>query len=214
MTNYYCTVRGTIATATIQEIFQHSICVSSPTNQTDTANAIASTFLAAWGTGSTKLSQFVNSQVTYTECTAAQINHLIPTGDNDLQAATHAPFAPILTGGGSGPMLPAQNAVAISLTGGARPNGSSYKGRFYLPPFSTTAVTTGGLMSAGVRNPVNAWAAEWLANLKFVGAVPCIWSRKAGVLSPVASVRTGDRVDTIRSRRNKGVETYISAVIT
>jgi hypothetical protein len=214
MANFYCTVRGTIATGSLGEIFQHSIAVSSPTTQADVANAIASTFLAAFGTSGTKLQGCVSSQVTYTEATAALINDLSGATKPVLQAATHSVFAPVLTGTASGNMLPAQSSMAISTTGGVKPNGANFKGRFYLPPMGASQVGTNGLVTPAVKTALTAWAAEWLGGLKFVGAIPCIWSRHHAILSPIASIRVGDRVDTMRSRRNKGSEVYSSATVT
>jgi hypothetical protein len=211
---FYCTLRGTIQSATLAEIFQHSIAVTSSLTQSGVADVIESTFRNAFGTASTKLMGQLSNGVTYTEVTAAQIIRLDGTPPDALMAATHKAFSPVLTGGNTGAMLPSQSALAISLTAGVRPNGVPYKGRFYLPPLSSSVLQTTGLLGTTARSTLTSWAAEWLNALRAAGADPAVWSRSQSTLSSVGQVRVGDRVDTIRTRRNKGVESYASAVIT
>lgn len=213
MTAYYCTVRGTIQTASLQEIFQHSIVVDSPTDQATTAAGVESTFRAAFGGVGTKLAGAISNGVVYTEVTAAKINDLFGVTKPVLQAASHVIMSPTLTGAATGNMLPAQNTVTVSLTAGLKPNGANYKGRFYLPTPPISAVAADGKLVASLRTQLTNWAKEWLDALKFVGCVPQVWSRHNGVISPVVTVRVGDRVDTIRSRRNKGVEAYATQTL-
>lgn len=210
---YYCTIRGTIQTATLQEIFQHGVAVDATATASGVCDIIESTFRAAFGTSQSKLSGMVSTGITYTEVTAAQINDPFGLADPVLQAATHKVFAPVLTGLGSGNMLPAQSTVAVSLTGGTRPNGAPYRGRFYLPPGPVSLVGADGKLSSTARTQTNSWAGEWLNAMRAAGASPCVWSRKDGVLSPVTQSRVGDRVDTMRTRRNKGVESYLAQTI-
>lgn len=214
MGTYFCTMRGTIQTATIGEIFQHSLAVTSAQTQSEVCDTLESAFRTNFGTSTTLLAGSLGAGTVYTEVTAALINDLTGTTKPVLQAATHKAFSPTLPGLLAGSMLPAQNAVAVSLTGGLRPNGTPYRGRFYLPPGVVGNVGTDGLLLSTIRTRINTWAAQYLNALKGAGVVPCVWSRSLGALTPVTSVRTGDRIDTIRSRRNKGVEAYISAVIT
>jgi hypothetical protein len=214
MAQFYCTVRGTIATAQLGEIFQHSIAVVSSLSQSAVADALELTFRNAFGTASTKLMGLTSNQCTYNEVTAAQITRLDGTPPDALMAATHKAFSPVLNGGSGTFMLPAQSTVAVSLTAGTRPNGSPYKGRFYLPPSTITYIDQQGKISSTARTQYTNWAGEWLNAMRAAGIDPSVWSRAQSVLSPVGSVRIGDRVDTQRSRRNKGVETYSTSVIT
>jgi hypothetical protein len=214
MAQFYCTVRGTISPGTWAEIFQHSIAVTSTLSQSAVADAVELSFRNAFGTTSTKLASIISNSVTYTEVTAAQIIRLDGTPPDALMAATHKPFSPQLVGGNSGGLLPPQNSVAISLVGGVKPNGAPYKGRFYLPPITPAAVTSAGLLVSANKATLTSWAAEWLNALRAAGCDPAVWSRSNSTLSSVGQIRVGDKVDTIRSRRNKGVETYSAAVIT
>jgi hypothetical protein len=177
-------------------------------------DALESTFRTTFGTSSTLLNAATSSSVQFTEVTAAKINNLDGNGDNVLQAATHKLFSPVLVGSNAGALLPAQNSVAVSLTAGTKPNGTPYKGRFYLPPCTSTALAAGGLLQTTTRSSYNQWASGWLNALKAAGVTPGVWSRKFATVTPVGIVRVGDRVDTIRSRRNKGTENYVQSVVT
>jgi hypothetical protein len=207
-------MRGTIATSTIGEIFQHSIAINSSETQGAVATLLGTTFGSNFGTASTLLAGTLGPLVTYTEVTAATINDLHGVTKPVLQAATHNVFGTPLVGALAGSQMPAQNSVAVSLTAGAKPNGAPYKGRFYLPPTIAANVQADGLLLGTTRTRLTTWAGQFLNALKGAGLTPCVWSRQDGVLSPVVQTRVGDRVDTIRSRRNKGVEAYLTTAIT
>lgn len=206
MTNYLTTYRGTLASATVGEIFVHTLAVTSTLNQAAVATAVRDAWQTAWNAASGLKSAHPN-QVKYTEATAATILDL---SKGDLSAATHASFSPQPVGGGVS-MTPTQLAVCISLVGGPRANGTPYRGRFYLPPpdYSYLEPTSGKFSSAyhftdGVK--------AFMDLLSIAGILPCVWSRSASVLSPVVNIKVGDRPDTIRRRRNSAGETYVTNV--
>jgi hypothetical protein len=121
-------------------------------------------------------------------------------------------FSPVLNSAGTN-MLPSQNAICVSTIGGPRPNGTPYKGRFYLPTPAQGAVDspTGYLLSPDTRwrDPIKVYFDACIS----AGAIPAIWSRANGTLSPIVSFKVGDRVDTIRRRRNSKAEVYSASPV-
>jgi hypothetical protein len=207
MTNYLTTVRGTIAQATLKEIFVFTIAGVATSDANTVATAVKNAFGTAWAASPTIANQ-TSSQVVYTEVTAAEILNM-STGA--LKAASHVPFAPTLTGSGTS-LLPSQCSIAISTAGGAKPNGTPYRGRFYIPgPQQSVLTSTTGLMA----NPTTylTWAKNFLVACIANSFVPAVWSRKDGNMNIITAIRVGDRVDTIRSRRNELPETYVTATI-
>jgi hypothetical protein len=207
VTNYLCTLRGTLYQPTLNEIFVHTIAISSTASSPAVmATQVHDTWQTAWA-GATGLKRTMCSGIKYTEATAANILDL-STGA--LGAAAHVPFAPVLAGQGV-KASPSHLAMCISLLGGPKPNGTPYRGRFYLPPpdASYINVTDGRCDVAyhyadGVK--------DFFDLLVAGGHVPSVWSRSASLLTPVGQIKCGDRFDTIRRRRNKGGETYVVGV--
>jgi len=207
MTNYLCTVRGTLATATLKEIFVFTIPGVATADAPMTATAVMNAFKTTWAGASTIQPQQHTTTV-YTEVTAAEILNL-STGT--LKAASHAPFSPVLAGSGSN-ATPSQLAVCISTAGGSKPNGIPYRGRFYLPPPAQIGLAN----ATGLLQSQNVWAdfakAFFLAMIAN-SYLPAVWSRKDASMNIITQLRVGDRVDTIRTRRNELAETYVTRTI-
>jgi hypothetical protein len=207
MTNYLTTVRGTLNTASLKEIFVFTIPGVATGDSLTVATGVKSAFATAWA-GTPSLSTLVDSRTVFTEVTAAEILNM---NTGTLKAASHVPFTPTLQGS-SPAALPSQLAVCISTAGGSKPNGTPYRGRFYLPgPQAAAISSTNGLLAV---------PASWLSFSKafFLAMiansfVPAVWSRKDGNMNIITQLRVGDRVDTIRTRRNELAETYTTTTI-
>lgn len=209
MPDFITTLRGTIAPATVSEIFSHSLAIRSSATTTVLAEDLKNSWNNTW-TGTTNLQIYFPPEVTYTEATAATI--LSATPPVRVSAAFHSSFPAATSGENINGMLPAQNAVAVSLVGGVRDNGTPLRGRFYLPTLGqdTVGVAT-GLLLTSVQTGIATAIRSFFNALTSQGHTPCVWSRTTGSVSPITLMRVGDRVDTIRSRRNRGVETYVVA---
>ncbi len=207
MTNYLSTVRGTIATATLKEIFVFTVAGVATADAPTSATAVMNAFKTAW-TGASTIANQTHSGCVFTEVTTAEIINL-STGT--LKAASHVPFSPTLTGSSSA-ALPSQCAVCVSTAGGSKPNGIPYRGRFYLPsPAQASLNTANGLLSdkSSWANFSKAFILACIAN----SYVPAVWSRKDANMNLITQVRVGDRVDTIRTRRNELAEVYTTLTI-
>lgn len=207
MVLFHTTLRGTIASGTVGEIFTHSMGVEAGGSAETVANAIRDEWMTCWGDGATGLGTAFNGLVTYTEATAAQvIDPLVP----DLGAAHHALFTPPLVGSNPDPaILPSQNALVVSLTAGNRPDGRPFRGRFYLPPLHATAAENDGLLLTTYTDGIAVLIKDYLERLFQRQMWPVVWSRvEAGLINNVTQVRVGNRIDTMRSRRNRFPEVY------
>lgn len=211
MTVYACTLRGTINSAALGEIFTHSLGVESSASTQAVAEAIKAAWTTLWGTAATGIGTMFMPTVTYTEATAAQvIDPMVP----NLGAAFHAAFTPPLAGRATGKSLPSQIAVAISLTAGNRPDGRPFKGRFYLPPPAESAIDTNGMLPTATTGSLATGFKTFFETLNTAGHYVSVWSRTTEDLVNVVNlVRVGNKVDTIRTRRNAQPEVYSSQAI-
>lgn len=163
-----------------------------------------------WGGGNPAVQTFFNAEVAYTEVVVAEILNL---SLGTVTAAYHEPFTPPLIGTNLGLMLPSQNSIAISFTAGLRPNGTPLKGRSYMPPPSVQQLGPGGLLLSATRDRLaEAWD-TFLTDLKTQSHLPSVWSRSIPTTQTIDSVRVGNKVDTIRTRRNKLPEAYMVQAI-
>lgn len=206
MSVYYCALRGTIHTAALGEIFSHSLGVESSASAQVVATAVHDAWITLWGTAATGIGTMFTSTVTYTEATAAPVlDPMIP----DLGAAWHAAFSPALVGRGTGKSLPSQCAVAVSLTAGNRADGRPFKGRFYLPPPDDTTTDVNGMLPQATADNLAVGFKDFFEDLNQAGHYVSVWSRTTdGLVNPVNLVRVGNKIDTIRSRRNAQPEAY------
>lgn len=109
-----------------------------------------------------------------------------------------------------------QLALAVSLVGGPRANGTPYRGRFYLPAPAWGSPNFGdGLLGTTVQTTILNFAATLINEINDVpsGRRVVVWSRKDATTTPVGTVRLGRVLDTIRSRRRDVPEAYSSLSI-
>ena len=137
------------------------------------------------------------------------------TGKAEAYSSTYTFTTPV-TGTGSG-QLPPQIAAAISLR--APIVGRMGRGRFYLPAISGASDTSGQITTTAA----SAWraaAVTLIGNLENPPGVPeyepvvAIMSAGASLAVRPTQVRTGNRFDTIRSRRQQVPETYTATDLT
>lgn len=101
-------------------------------------------------------------------------------------------------------MLPHEVAIAVTLrTASASRSG---RGRFYLPPVATGAVTTGGRLDASARPAIAGFSATYLSEDTGTGLFSVVASGTTGALRPVTECQVGDVFDSQRRRRDQLVE--------
>jgi hypothetical protein len=206
MPNFQLTTQnGTLSTGTLKEIFVYTLVVNNTAAAPSgvVATNVGAAFKTAW-TATTAFKSWFASPVVWRETTSALI--MGPT-DGSLGAAAHVAYSPTLAGTGSS-SLPSQNAIAVSFAGGAKANGTPYRGRHYLPTPATSVGDTDGLLSSTVTDSIRTFYITWFNNLLAGNLVPVIWSRTTGQFQTISQIRVGNKVDTIRSRRNELPETY------
>lgn len=220
MTEYSTAFRGTLAQGTLAEIFSHSLSVDSTMEPNMLAQTMWDVWETEWNNPTTGLGVYFPPIVSYAEVVVASILNLTDDPDNPddgkLSAATHYQGGPLPGLALPGAVMPSQNAVAVSLSGGRYPNGATPKSRFYLPGVATSFLDpTDGRLTSAARDGIAFSIHRYLANIKNTGIVPSIWSRWApkhgqatGQFYEVDMVRVGDRVDTVRRRRNSAPEVY------
>ena len=211
VTNYLCSLRGTISETSLGEIFSHSLVIASTKSAAQVAGVITAAWEAALNTGSAPtLRQRFPSSVKWVEGTAAQILDL---NTGKLAPAAHVRYGTAWVGTHGSPMLPSQTAVAISLMGGTHANGTPLKGRFYLPPLTVAAVDSSnkGMLDDLVLAGIVTACTTFLNTIFAGGDEASVWSRKDGTVHRVTQLRVGNKFDTIRKRRNALPETYTIA---
>lgn len=220
MAQYLVSFRGTLAAGTLSEVFSHGLPIESFAEPSVVAQQIWDTFETEWIFAVTGLGLYFPPLVSYVETVVSPILDLTDSPDNPddgkLGAATHFQGGPLAGLGPAGEVMPSQNAVAVSMTGGTYPNGTPVKGRFYLPGVATTFLDpANGKLTQAAHEGIAFSVHRFLANIKTLGHVPNVWSRWApkhgsttGFFRPVTQLRVGDRVDTIRRRRNSAPELY------
>jgi hypothetical protein len=206
MTNYLTSLRGTLANASVGEIFSHSLAIQSNASQTTVATAVASTWEALWN-GVSNLKGEFPSTVVYTEAVAAVI---IDLASGKVSAAYHAPITAGAGGAAGNESLPTQNALVVSLLAGVRANGTPMRGRFYLPSLDRSVLNADGTVLSQVQSGIADVMQQWIQDLAAQGHTACVWSRTEARMAIASTLRVGNRVDTVRSRRNKGQETYVA----
>lgn len=116
-----------------------------------------------------------------------------------------------LVGTGTDEPLPPQCAVVVSLRSNTPTR--SGRGRFYLPSPVTTTVIDQRLDSAAQGDILNG-ALAMLNHMKGLGLTPVVYHRFDPTVTAVVTIDVGDVFDTQRRRRNKLVETRVSATLT
>ena len=114
-------------------------------------------------------------------------------------------------------MLPPQTAVAISL--GTSRSGRRGRGRFYLPPLTSDALTTDGLLKSSVPPRIATAAQTFVRALNTsapgqdLSMAVVVSGKPFTNYAKVTKVRVGDLVDTQRRRRKSIQEDYSPAEI-
>lgn len=208
MPEYLANYRGTLTGGTLSEIFSHSLAIRSSASASAVAQACTAALAGRWPGPSPGFGTVFGTGVTYTEVTVASVIDLTL---GKMSVAYHQPFQPPLVGVDAGGTTPPQNAIAVSVTAvGARPNGADVKGRFYLPtPAKSMIENLSGNLSSQAQTIVRDTWQSIFQDLGSAGHQVCVWSRTLGVFFTAQEMRVGDKVDTIRSRRNAAPELYI-----
>lgn len=121
-----------------------------------------------------------------------------------------------LAGTGTG-LQPPQLAMAVSMR--ANILGRRGRGRIYLPAVNAGSVTTDGTIATVTSSALRAAMVTLIGNLQNAPGAPAysplVAIMSAGSASAVrpSEVRTGQRFDTIRSRREQVPETYTATAL-
>ena len=128
----------------------------------------------------------------------------IPDGGGvviDSQIATAADAGSTTVGS-----LPNQCAVVVSkVTGFA---GSRNRGRMFLPPVANDKLTASGRLGSTTLTSLSNGITAWNNSLIGDGFTPVLVSPSQSANLVITTLRIGDVVDTMRSRRNALAETY------
>jgi len=137
----------------------------------------------------------------------AQMDELTSFGTNLAQGRASLS----LVGTGTDEPLPPQNAIVVSLRTNEPTRAG--RGRFFLPSPVVTTVIDQRLDSAAQGDILNG-ALAMLNHMKGLGLTPVVFHRNNSLVSPIVTIDVGDVFDTQRRRRNKLVETRVSATLT
>lgn len=122
-------------------------------------------------------------------------------------------FGTVVQGTGTG-LLPPQLAAAVTMR--ANILGRRGRGRIYLPALASAAVATTGLLTAAFTDAARAAMVTLIGDIENAPGTPVyepivvVTSAGAATVVRPSQVRTGQRADTIRSRREQVAEVYTS----
>jgi hypothetical protein len=150
------------------------------------------------------LDAIVSADVSCTETTTASIDEA--TGKQLSRLSTSTTRA----GASTEETLPAQCACVVSTRSALATR--SGRGRFYLPPFDVTVMSS-GLLSAAAVGTTLAAAQALFSSLDGAGLSPVLLNRSTMVQTPITSIDVGNVIDTQRRRRNKLIEARQSATV-
>jgi len=171
------------------------IAPAGPANAIDSYAAAAQAFFGSAGS-------YIGEQCVLTQVKLAQIN---PAGT--YLAPAEVRNVNTTGGANSGPIHPPQVAWVVSLN--ARTDTRHQKGRFYLPGPRVAIVGATQRTAQTAPGEVASTVQTFLRAINAVdSARPVIVASKSGLNTIVTSVRVGDVVDTMRTRRDKLRETY------
>lgn len=112
-------------------------------------------------------------------------------------------------GTGTSVPTPPQNAICVSMLTGLA--GARNRGRFYLPPPVSSAVTTTGRLGTTQQTALVDGLGVAFSGLATAGFTPIVRSSVGGgAETVVTSVRVGNVIDTQRRRRNAIAEVYVT----
>jgi hypothetical protein len=133
-----------------------------------------------------------------------------------VQIGDTARYVRQVQGNANGPLHPPQITARVSLSDGLR--GRSHRGGWYMPytawQISNTSGVCTGTQNADLRDSTVAFIRAVNAHFGAPGTVsPSVVIAGAAGLVPVTTVRVGNALDTIRTRRNAIKETYSVATV-
>lgn len=205
------TMRGTLAGT---EQFQHKIDIGSPGSDPDideaAALALAEQLSGFWQTAWQPNTSSWPLDVRYRETgvvqlTATQATNAQGEGGNVSESYSTQWFPYLVAnrsmeGSSTSPSLPYEVACAVTLQTDHR--GPSGRGRLYMPPFATNAMTTGGRFNQGIANGAGTCVGQFLdlvdSGTPYVGV--CVSERRL-ILNPITSINVGGVPDSQRRRR-------------
>lgn len=210
------------------EQFQFKVDLGNPGSDPDLDEAgrdalaldLKTVFATAWAAHSTHW----DSEVAFTEIGVAQITQTSATdaqgqGGNQAQdGGTSWELFPIpggagqVSGGGVGPALPFEVALAVTLVTDHR--GPSGRGRLYLPPPSTSAMGYDGTFLTAVVTEAGALITSYFAGIKDATTYePIVVSPRRLILNTITSIAVGKVPDSQRRRRRSQDEARVATVI-
>jgi hypothetical protein len=203
MALYRIDYRGTVYGI---ETFQHGHHVSSAATALEVAQDAAAAWLTVLADGAANT--FYTSGVVWA---LVNVSELGGTPAAPIQTSAQVTIAD--GGTSSDTSLPAQCSPCVSLSTSTA--GSRARGRMFLPPPDTTAVSTAGRLVAGFRTAWIGALDTYFGTMVSGGHDPVVVSAVGGVYTtyPVITIRMGDVVDTQRSRRNDIAEVYTTAAV-
>lgn len=200
MTDYINVARG----ATTGEVWSLTVHTQKAGGTLSAAQAAWAAALAVlWnGTGGTdSIGQYCGTGTTLTTASTAELDPATGKQLGRIESAL------ALAGTSVGEALPPQVSVVCSARTGIATRAG--RGRFYLPPFTTTEVTAERLDSA-VQAIVALACQKFLQSLNTATYVACVYHRATRTHDNITTIDVGDVFDTQRRRRNKLVETRVS----
>ncbi len=205
MTFYHCNAEGHLGGG---EVFNFGIHVSGVAGAADDVltawtTAVGQLFDHDAGLGNTTKSH-ISDQTGVDDVTVAELD------DSTGRQLTKVMGAAVHAGTNTDEPLPPQVAVAVSLrTSLATKEG---RGRLYLPPLATGA-ELGGTIILAAQEAILAGAQTALTTMGTAG-FPCVIYHRGSVSGTMVNrIDVGNVFDTQRRRRNKLVESRLSATI-
>lgn len=211
MAVYLATISGTLNDGA--EAFSYSLAFDSTVQTDDSATlaAVKAAHDAAMGT-----SGFLGIFPDSTAWKNIKVAKVINLSTGTLFAGLNQAINHVGGNSTSSQQPPSQLALAASLVGGPRANGTPYRGRFYLPfPVWGTPNTGDGILGTASQTTILAYCSTLIDQINDVpsGRRVVVWSRKDGLTSNVTAVKLGRVPDVIRSRRRDLPEQYAQTAI-
>lgn len=189
------------------EIFNCTIHFDQVTGQAATgASALADAVTLMWSGTNTPAGNITALYPAAIGVDSVVMDELDDAGRNVAQGRTSL----ALVGTGTDEPLPPQNAMVVSLRSNTPTRAG--RGRFFLPSPVVTTVIDQRLDSAAQTDVLNG-ALAMLNHMSGLGFTPVIRHRFDTTVTEVVTIDVGDVFDTQRRRRNKLVETRVSATL-
>lgn len=209
MTDFRATVAGTLATAALPWSF--GFYMTGAVSEAAAAATLNSAVTALWTTVTTGLENFIAADVSLTET-------IVSTLDPTLHQTTKTVTANVVAGTSADPSLPKQLSIVVT-TRSATFTKSGH-GRFFLPPFATTEVQTGGVLLAATHTALQTRFDAFFNDLNTGGLTLFIQNRNTlkngtapGRRLALVNYDIGDKFDVQTRRVDKVIPTRIGGPI-